>query len=706
MTPIKPPRLNDAIGDLPGIGPRTTEAYSALGLETLSDLLWHLPMRYEHERAEMTIEQAETLVPDLEGAQENVAIRGEIAAIRSVGGRRGGRVEATLEDDTGSIQLVFFNAGWLRSKLNPGIRLVAEGKARRWRGYLQLANPTWRIEDDEAEDPNPGREERHRPVYPGSERLPSRRIEATLEPLLEPLLEQVDDPLPEDLRRGRELPRLADALHAVHRPSQPADAVDGRRRLAYDELLLLQLGVMMKRRHLRETLKAPALERTEDIDQRIRARLPFALTSDQDKVCGEISGDVSRSVPMNRLLQGDVGSGKTAVALYAMLLAAAHDHQAVLLAPTELLAEQHHASITRMLEGSDVQVDLFTGTLGTAERRSLRDRLASGASHLVIGTHALLSDDVVFNRLGLVVIDEQHRFGVEQRARLRRPDAHGVIPHVLVMTATPIPRTLALTVFGDLDVSSIRHRPPGRQPIVSRIVEPTNAPKVYGYLAERVAAGEQGYVVVPAIDEGDLGLKSVGSHRAMLASGPLSDARLDVVHGRLSQPERESIMERFRAGEIDVLVATVVIEVGVDVPNATMMVIEHAERFGLAQLHQLRGRVGRGTARSVCAFIGDPTTDDGRKRLEAIGGTDDGFKIAELDLEIRGPGEFFGARQSGLPPFRVANLLEDLDLLRLAQRDAEDWISRDPRLQAAEATEIRAQLMSRYGQALGLGDVG
>ncbi|MCH2160962.1 MAG: ATP-dependent DNA helicase RecG [Phycisphaerales bacterium] len=706
MAPTHAPRPTDPISSLPAVGSRTAEAFVALGIQTAADLLWHLPMRYEHEQAEMTIAEAEELVPDLEGAQENVAIRGEIAAIRSVGGRRNTRVEVTLEDDTGSLSLVFFNAGWIRNKLSPGIRIIAEGRAKRWRGYLQLANPSWHLESEPEHEPVNAREERYRPVYPGSESLPSRRIEAVLEPILDKLIEQVVEPLPATLRTGRELPGLADALHAAHRPANPEDAAIARRRLAYDELLLLQLGVMMKRWHLRETLKGPALPLNDTIDQRIRARLPFALTADQDTACKDIAGDLADHVPMNRLLQGDVGSGKTAVALYAMLLAAAHDQQAVLLAPTELLAEQHHASITRMLKDSNVQVDLFTGTLANAERRLLRERLANGESHLVIGTHALLSDDIAFQQLGLVIIDEQHRFGVEQRARLRRPDDRGVIPHVLVMTATPIPRTLAMTVFGDLDVSVIRHLPPGRQPVVSRIVHPHDAPKVYGYLAERVAAGEQGYVVVPAIDESDLGLKDVESHLAMLAAGPLKNARLEAVHGRLAQPEREAIMNRFRAGDIDVLVATVVIEVGVDVSNATMMVVEHAERFGLAQLHQLRGRVGRGSARSVCAFIGEPTTDDGRKRLEAIGGTEDGFEIAELDLEIRGPGEFFGARQSGLPPFRVADLLNDHELLRLARRDASDWIQRDPRLQDDEATEIRSQLMARYGQALGLGDVG
>ena len=697
-------RLSDTIESIAGIGPRTAKAYAHLGISTIRELIWHLPSRYEHEQAEMTIAQAEEAISILEGSVENISIRGEIAAIRSSPGR-GGRVEATLEDSTGSIQLVWFNAPWIRNSIRPGVEICAEGRAKRWKGYLQLSNPTWTLVGND-DSPHAGREENHRPVYPASEDLSSKKIHTAIENVLDSVLPQIIDPLPDALRTARALPPLADAIRMMHRPSHPDEVPAARRRLAYDELLLLQLGVMMKRRHLRSTLLAPALELTTELDSRIRARFPFTLTSDQDKACSEIASDLSSEIPMNRLLQGDVGSGKTAVALHAMLLAAAHGHQAVLLAPTELLAEQHHASIQRMLDGSDVAIDLLTGTLPASERKILRERIANGASNILVGTHALLSDDIAFHNLGLVIIDEQHRFGVEQRSRLRKPDSTGRIPHVLVMTATPIPRTLSLTVFGDLDVTVIRHRPPGRQPVISRVVTPDQSDRVYGFLAERVAAGEQGYVVVPAVDESELGLKDVGNHSAMLAKGPLRAASIDVIHGRLDRNEREIVMNKFRSGKTDVLVATVVIEVGVDVPNATTMIIEHAERFGLAQLHQLRGRVGRGTARSVCAFISEPTTEEGIQRLEAIASTEDGFKIAELDLGIRGPGELFGARQSGLPPFQIADLIRDLDLLRMARKDADAWIERDPRLEAPDAHVARELLMKKYGPALGLGDVG
>jgi ATP-dependent DNA helicase RecG len=464
---------------------------------------------------------------------------------------------------------------------------------------------------------------------------------------------------------------------------------------------------MMKKHRLQAEARARPIALTPEVDRRIRARFPFAFTPDQDLACAEIAADLAQARPMNRLLQGDVGSGKTAVALHGMLAAVAAGGQAALVAPTELLAEQHAASIGRFLAGSEVRVELVTGSLGAAARREALERLASGESQVAVGTHALLLEGARFRRLSLAVIDEQHRFGVEQRAAMREKVAaeSGELPHVLVMTATPIPRTLSLTVFGDLDVSVIRSRPAGRQPVATRVVGAERSAEVYGYLRTRLAGGEQCYVVVPAVEESAAGLKDAEGTARELAAGAFAGLRIGVVHGQLAREERESVMDRFRRGELDILVATVVIEVGVDVPNASLMVVEHADRFGLAQLHQLRGRVGRGTRRSLCVFVGDPVTDEARRRLAAIGGTDDGFEIAELDLAIRGPGELFGSRQSGLPPFRVADLEHDLDLLRLARRDAKEWIERDPDLALPEHRLLRRKLMRAYGHALGLGDV-
>jgi ATP-dependent DNA helicase RecG len=500
---------------------------------------------------------------------------------------------------------------------------------------------------------------------------------------------------------------LADAYRAAHAPKDEAEARRARERLAFDELLLLQLGVMMRRHHLRERLRAPALRWDDEIDARIRERFPFPLTSAQSTVIREIASDIAREGPMNRLLQGDVGAGKTVVALYGMLQATATGHQACLMAPTELLAEQHLASIRRMLVDSDVEIVLLTGGLPAAVRRERLERIASGEVDIVVGTHALLTESVRFKSLALAVVDEQHRFGVVQRAALREKSAsEDLVPHVLVMTATPIPRTLSLTLFGDLDVSVIDERLPGRSPVVTRVVGEDKRDDVYGYVAERLAKGEQAYVVVPAIDESDAGLADVHSHLERLASGALSGCTIEPMHGRLDAAERDAAMQRFRDGTTQCLVATVVIEVGVDVPNATVMVVEHAERFGLAQLHQLRGRVGRGNLRGVCALIGTPTTDDATRRLEAIASTEDGFAIAELDLGIRGPGELFGARQSGLPPFKVADLVRDIDLLNQARTDAAAWIERSPELKAPEEALLRRKLMLVYGEALGIGDVG
>ena len=450
MSSAQPLDIHASVDALPGVGPAIAASLSRLGITTVIDLLDHVPMRYEHERAEATIADVEADLPGEDDAA-NISVRGEIAAIRSTPGRKP-RIEATLEDDTGSIRLTWFNAPWLMRRIRPGSRLVVEGRASRWKGYLQLANPRWQFEEERDE----AREDRLRPVYPASEDLPSTRIESLVTVALDLVLPEMVDPLPAELRHRRALPDIATAYDRIHRPSDPDAVAEARRRLAFDELLLLQLGVMMKRRHLRQTLHAAPLLLDDDVDRRIRERIPFTLTADQDRVCAEIAADLGSDRPMNRLLEGDVGSGKTAVAVYAMLLAAARGHQAALIAPTGILAEQHHASITRLLAGASVEVGLLTGSTPAAERRRIIERLAAGDLELLVGTHALLSEDVAFRSLGLSIIDEQHRFGVEQRSRLRRVDSAGRVPHLMVMTATPIPRTLSLTIFGDLDVSTIR----------------------------------------------------------------------------------------------------------------------------------------------------------------------------------------------------------------------------------------------------------
>lgn len=707
------------IEQLSGVGPARLRLLHRLGLRTLADLIRHLPSRYDDLSEEGAIADLRT---------DNKAVgsaRGVVEATRWQGGGLGkkGRFLVTLKDDTGTLSLVWFNAGYLREKIFVGAGLRVQGKCKSFQGYPQMANPKWELlkEDDLADIPAQGA--RLRPVYPTTEGLNSQVIEGLIGDALDRVSSMLNDPLPLELTQAHNMPTLAQAFGMIHRPSEEDDVKAARRRLAYNELLLLQLGIAMKRAYIAKRQAAPALEASDGIDHHIRERFPFELTPAQDKVIAEIAADLTRQQPMNRLVQGDVGSGKTVVALYAMLLAVAANKQAALMTPTELLAEQHHRSIRAMLKGASVNVALLTGgqsAAGSKERQALLDEIASGAVDIVIGTQALVTDAVRFKDLAVAVVDEQHRFGVMQRARMREAgdtDERGRkrVPHHLVMTATPIPRTLSLTIFGDLDVSTITDKPLGRIPADNRVVKPGQAPEVYNYLKTRLARGEQAYVVVPAIDSADdqggsntTGLRSVADTAKMLRQVLGEGFKVAEVHGRLSRDEREAVMADFRAGKTHVLVATTVIEVGVDVPNASVMIIEHAERFGLAQLHQLRGRIGRGASsrRPLCVFIAEPTTDDAIARMEAIASTNDGFKIAELDLEIRGMGDFFGTRQSGMPPLRVAQIPENLDLLALARNDAKAVIEQDWRLTDPKHALLRKVVTQQYGEALGLIDVG
>ena len=740
--PAAPISLATPLSELPGVGPARRRALKRLGLERVNDLLRHLPARYERVWAEGSI-------ADLPMSGVGTA-RGTVVAARWVPAGAGkGRFEATLQDHSERLSLTWFNAAYLRRAIHAGMLIRVTGKVKPFNGYAQMANPKWEpLADSEA---TPAREDRLRPIYPATEELPSEFIERLVAAVLPAVIDRVTDPLPGEMARRLALPGLADALRWAHTPEHADQAAAARRRLAFNELLLLQLGISLKRHDNDTRLLAPALRWSPAIDAHIRARFPFTLTPAQDRVVSEIAADLQRTRPMNRLLQGDVGAGKTLVALYAMLLAVADRRQAALMAPTELLAEQHHRSLSHALADSSVRMALLTGGRGTAaQRRKLLEGIQAGECDLVIGTQALLTQTVRFHDLALIVIDEQHRFGVLQRAAFRgktgRPEPAATqdpgagpqdlarnVPHCLVMTATPIPRTLSLTVFGDLDVSVIDGLPPGRTPVTTRVVPPEKAADVYAYLKQRLERGEQAYVVVPAIDSskgspddpalapsdepvaaekpdapaGDA-LANVEDHVRDLGQRMGPAIRVAGVHGRMDAEERERVMHAYRSGEVALLVATTVIEVGVDVPNATLMVVEHAERFGLAQLHQLRGRIGRGSGRAkpLCVFIAQAQTDDARSRLDAIASTTDGFKIAEHDLQIRGMGDFFGTRQHGLPPLRVASIPADMDLLQQARREAQALVAADPLLQRAEHLLLRRLLIKQYGDALGLIDVG
>jgi len=696
--------LRLSVQTLTGMTPDRLEGLQRLGIQTVADLIKHLPLRFEEHHGGVTIEEATAILGEDDRNADLVTIEGEVASIRPIRGwkRSKPRVEISLEDETALLKINWFNQPWIAKKLHPEMQIRVHGSLSKYKGEVQMTNPRW--EEIDPEENSVTIDGGLRPVYPANECISSSTIASLIGEVIDVALPQIEDHFSVDECKRLEMPELRKAYRMVHNPQSESESKEGRRRIAYDELFLLQLGVMLKRHHRQTTLHAPALRWDDKVRSRIDARVPFTLTDSQQQVIEEISKDVTQTVPMNRLLQGDVGSGKTVVALHAMLMAVVGDAQAALMAPTELLAEQHYNTITEMLRGSSVSVALLTSSLGTKDRKKLIEDVSSGKIDIIIGTHALLTSDVVFSNIAVSIVDEQHRFGVHQRATLRnKRDDDQTVPHTLVMTATPIPRTLSLTIFGDLDVSTIVGLPPGRSPITTRLVLPEDAKKVYSFFRERIDSGEQGYVVVPLVEDTDSGLKAVMSHTKSLENEYFHGKRVAFVHGRMKSEDREKTMNAFREGNVDVLVATTVIEVGVDIANATIIVIEHADRFGLAQLHQLRGRVGRGSLPGVCALIASPTTSDAIERLKVIVETTDGFRIAEKDLEIRGPGELFGAKQSGIPPFKAASLPRDLKLLSLARRNAVDFVQLDPTLANAEL--LRKRLLRKYGESLGLGDV-
>lgn len=684
---------------IPGVGPRRVEALRELGIRNVGQLLAHLPFRHEFEAGEAKLSELQP------GGV--VSARGEVTATRVARGKKT-RFEAVLADETGRLDLVWFNGTHLVKSIQPGMRIRVQGKSRTHgpRGYgVQLVNPKWeRIAEDDVAAP-PKSSDRLRPVYPASEGIDSHAIERAIDKILDRALPLIEEHFSTEFLREKNMPSLPDAYRMMHRPTNEEETLAARRRLAYDELFMLQLAVQMRRAKQRRETRAPSLKWNERIDRHIRERIPFTLTPGQDAAVREIADDLQRTEPANRLIQGDVGSGKTVVALYAMLMAVASNTQAALMAPTEILAEQHFLSMSTLLKGSTVRVELLTGALAKDDRERALARIERGEADIVIGTHALLTESVRFNDLAVAIVDEQHRFGVQQRATLReRADDPSSTPHTLVMTATPIPRTLALTIFGDLDVSNIQGLPPGRQPITTRVVSDAQRDEVYAFARERLDQGDQAYIVLPAIEDSPQ-LRGVRSTLAWLEQTHFAGKRVAALHGQLKRETREHVMERFRAGLIDALVATTVIEVGVDVANANLMIVEQADRFGLAQLHQLRGRVGRGERKSVCILIGDATTPDAQQRLDAMRTMSDGFQLAEKDFEIRGPGEMLGLRQAGAPPFRIADLARDFDLLRMARRDASARIERSPDLDKPEDTLLRARMLKLHRQWLGLADV-
>jgi ATP-dependent DNA helicase RecG len=679
-------QLDTPVKFLKGVGERRADALARLGITTAGDLLYHIPHRYIDASSVTPVARARV--------GEDVACVGAVVTKAVTPTRRGLRIfSAVIRDASGVLECVWPGQPFLDRTIQPGQTLLVAGPIRFYHGR-QMA-PREYVVLAEADAESPLEAGRVLPVYPATEGLPHRVIRGLVDRHLDSLLAQVADTLPDEIRRAANVVPLADALRMVHRPASSAEAERGRQRLAFDELLDLQLTLGRARGIARrERVGGLHFELRKTFTSALRASLPFELTGDQRAAISEIVADMASPHRMHRLLMGDVGTGKTVVALFAMLLALENDCQAALMAPTELLAEQHHATLTQLLEPVGLAPELLLGRFSAPAKGAARARLAAGSARLVVGTHALFQDDVSFQRLGLVVIDEQHRFGVEQRAALI---AKGSAPDVLLLSATPIPRSLALTRFGDLDVSVLRERPPGRGRIRTGVRAPAQRRQVFEFVAQACRDGGQAYVVLPVIEESEKADLRAATTMAERLRELWPDLEIGLVHGRLKPDERDGVMRRFRAGELHVLVATTVIEVGIDVANATIMVIEHPERFGLAQLHQLRGRVGRGSAESYCILL---AAGESAERLRAFAATDDGFRIAEMDLAERGLGDLIGTRQSGGFDVRFSRLPEDDGLLAIARIRSEAILENDPALIRSDNRALRARILARFPRAV------
>jgi ATP-dependent DNA helicase RecG len=666
--------LQTEVRMIKGVGPQRAALLAKRGIFTLGDLLTYLPFRYE-DRIHFS---------KVKDVQPNgiFTLRVRVLSGQAIRGMRGRDAifHLLVQDDTGSLPCKFFHSAYLERQLKPGQQLVLHGKAEidKYRpARLEMINP--QIEHLDAEGRDSTEVGRIVPIYEAVGTFGSRAIRRVIYAALQQLDPRMPDVLPQPLRARLNLPSRHEALVQTHFP--PVDASlaalnefrsPAQQRLIFEEFFLYQLSLAIGRKAKRQENAIAFRVREDRIREALKSILPFKPTAAQKRVLAEIAVDLEKPSPMSRLLQGDVGSGKTIVALQAAVIAIENGCQCALMAPTEILAVQHFLSARRILSKAGYRVELLISGLKPSEKSEALERIRSGEAQLVIGTHALIEENVEFSRLGFVVIDEQHRFGVLQRKRLMdKASARGHAPHVLVLTATPIPRTLSLTLYGDLDVSILDELPPGRTPIVTRISSEPHLPGVWQFVRQEVEAGRQAYIVYPVIEESRLELKAAIEEYERLSKEVFPKLRVGLLHGRLPSEEKEAVMQRFRANELQILVSTTVIEVGVDVPNATVMVIEHAERFGLAQLHQLRGRIGRGGGRSHCILVAPVRmTDEARARLEIMVRTSNGFEIAETDLQLRGPGEFFGTRQSGELGFHIANPLRDRELLESARREA------------------------------------
>ncbi len=687
-------RLKKPVQFLKGVGPRLAPLLDRLDLRTARDVLFFFPRSYE----DLT---RITSIGEIDGTgQVCVCATVEEVELRELAGGRS-VLGVLLRDDTAPIRAIWFNQPFMRQKLVRGQRVMLSGMPKRRGLCWELSHPRV-VTLGEHEQPARGE---MLAVYSSTEGLSQSRLRHIVRHLIDEFADTMDEVFPSSFLVEHDLLPIGAALRGIHMPTDPQDVVRARRRFVYQELLVLQLALALRRWHLQRSNLAPALPATTKVNARIRRLFPFDLTADQQRAIEEIAADMGRPVPMNRLLQGEVGSGKTVVAEYAMLLAVAHGYQAVLMAPTEVLARQHLRTLNEDLSQSRVRIELLTGSLTGSQRGRLHESISAGEVDLLIGTQALLHEELSFPRLALVVIDEQHKFGVRQRAALKQA---GADPHYLVMTATPIPRTVTMSLFGDLDVSTLRESPPGRQNVYTYLGSSDQRQQWWEFVRGKLHEGRQAYVIAPRVEDTESQeVSNVEELYERLANGPLEAFRVDLIHGRMSSAEKETVMDSFRRGWTQVLVATSVIEVGVDVPNATLMTIEDGERFGLAQLHQLRGRVRRGKFPGYVCVFATPATPAAQERLAAFSRCTDGFELAEIDFALRGPGDLFGTRQHGMPPLRVADLQRDCTILEEARHDALAMISAEDAAFFQNAFEmLRRQVVRRYGEALDLGNVG
>ena len=674
LTPDTPVRY------LKGVGPKTAERFEKLGILTLSDLLCHYPRRYLDFSKPYSIAEAPADTECVVKAEVFAKPGGRILP----GGRRMERI--TAGDDVSSLEITWFNNPYAAQKLELGQEYYFQGTVTGGMLRRQMVNPQVRTDAQVKSSP-------FEAVYPQTEGLTSSAIAKCVRQLL-PHAELLPDPLPPEMLKKYRLLSKADAVRAIHCPATEEEAFAARRRLIYEELLVLQLGIGRMKNHGAASTGAPM--KKADASP-FWESLPFSPTGAQRRAVEEILTDMSGETSMNRLLQGDVGSGKTLVAAAAIWACIRAGYQAALLAPTEILASQHAENLNRLLSPFGMRVALLTGGMKAAARRTTLAAIRDDEADLIVGTHAILSEGVEFARLGLAVVDEQHRFGVRQRGLLAEKAAN---PHLLVMSATPIPRTLGLLMYGDLDISILDELPPGRKPVKTRCITGKKRADLYGFLDREIDSGRQVYIVCPAIeDAGGSGLNAVKSYYEDIAKAYLPDRRVGLMHGKLKPKEKAEVMDDFKSGRLDALVSTTVIEVGVDVPNATVMVIENAERYGLSALHQLRGRVGRGAAESWCFLVSDNASESVQKRLKFLCSTSDGFAVAQYDLETRGPGDFFGSRQHGLPTLQIADLMNDTRTLHAAQSEAVALLAEDPLLERPEHALLARQVEQMFDKA-------